>query len=136
VNQWFLLADLFWSSSLPGGLHTCWHTRTALPIFWREPRQWLGSSFLGSLMDCFNCISIWVAAPLALYISHEPLRWLLVWLATSGAVCLLEKIGPEPVFIEQIPKLHEGEPDHGMLRPETRTDIESTNCIVENEPIH
>lgn len=104
--------------------------------FLARTRQWLGSSFLGSLMDCFNCISIWVAAPLALYISHEPLGWLLVWLATSGAVCLLEKIGPEPVFIEQIPKLDEGEPDHGMLRPETRTDIESTNSIVENEPIH
>src|SRR5262249_21000569 len=38
----------------------------------------LGQSFLGRAMDCFQCISIWVAAPLALYLSEHPLEFLLL----------------------------------------------------------
>jgi Protein of unknown function (DUF1360) len=56
-------------------------------------RRWLGSGFIGSLMDCFNCMSIWVAAPLVLFVSTNPLNWAVSWLALSGAACLLERLG-------------------------------------------
>ena len=56
-------------------------------------RRWLGDGFIGSLMDCFNCMSIWVAAPLALFVSTNPLNWLVSWLALSGGACLLERLG-------------------------------------------
>jgi hypothetical protein len=56
-------------------------------------RRWLGDGFIGSLMDCFNCMSVWVAAPLALFVSANPLIWLVSWLALSGAACLLERLG-------------------------------------------
>ncbi|MBV9290578.1 MAG: hypothetical protein JO288_22635, partial [Hyphomicrobiales bacterium] len=52
-------------------------------------RRALGESPIGALMDCFNCLSLWIAAPAALFVSTEPLRWLVAWLALSGAACLL-----------------------------------------------
>jgi hypothetical protein len=56
-------------------------------------RRRLGDGFIGSLMDCFNCMSIWVAAPLGLFVSMHPLNWLVSWLALSGGACLLERLG-------------------------------------------
>jgi hypothetical protein len=56
-------------------------------------RRWLGASPLGGLMDCFNCLSFWVAAPAALAIATRPASWALAWLALSGAACWLERIG-------------------------------------------
>jgi hypothetical protein len=55
-------------------------------------RVWLGDGILGRLLDCFYCSSVWVAAPLALLVCRNPLDRLLVWLALSGAACLLERI--------------------------------------------
>jgi hypothetical protein len=59
-------------------------------------RRRLGDGFIGSLMDCFNCMSLWVAAPLALFVSTNPLVWAVSWLALSGAACLLERLGGAP----------------------------------------
>jgi Protein of unknown function (DUF1360) len=56
-------------------------------------RRWLGDWFIGSLMDCFNCMSIWIAAPLALFVSRNPVVWFVSWLALSGGACLLERLG-------------------------------------------
>ncbi len=50
-----------------------------------------GNNFFGSLLDCFYCLSVWIAAPLALFCAATPLEWLVVWPALSGAACLLEK---------------------------------------------
>lgn len=60
-------------------------------------RAALGDSLAGSLMDCFKCLSLWIAAPAALFVTRSPLMWLLVWLALSGAACLLQRLAPEPV---------------------------------------
>ncbi len=81
-------------------------------------RAHLGSGILGSLMDCFHCLSVWVAAPMAFFVSQRPLDLLLVWSALSGAACLLERIGQEPVVIQPIPPVEQGGIDHGMLRSE------------------
>ncbi len=82
----------------------------------------LGSSLAGKLMDCFFCLSFWVAAPLALVLSRELLGWTLAWLALSGAACLLQRLMPEPqppVVIQQLPEEGRGATD-AMLRTETR----------------
>jgi len=76
----------------------------------------LGRGFAGALMDCFNCLSLWIAALAALFVARRPLAWLFAWLALSGAACLLERLGREPVMIS--PQPSEGELDH-VLRPET-----------------
>src|SRR5215470_7633579 len=80
-------------------------------------RVWLGDRWIGKLMDCFNCLSLWIAAPVALYVSRQPLEWLFVWLALSGAACLLERLGSEPVIIHPGPPPAEGEMNH-VLRSE------------------
>jgi hypothetical protein len=54
-------------------------------------RIWLGGSFLGLIMDCFYCASVWVAAPFAFLITQDVLGWLVSWLAISGAAALLEQ---------------------------------------------
>ena len=45
---------------------------------------------MGELMDCFQCLSIWLAAPIAVFVTHEPGDGLVTWLALSGAACQLE----------------------------------------------
>jgi Protein of unknown function (DUF1360) len=78
----------------------------------------LGQSLVGKLMDCFNCLSLWIAAPAALFVSRKPLEWLFGCLALSGGACLLERIGREPVVIQSIAQSAEGE-IHDVLRSET-----------------
>lgn len=54
-------------------------------------RARLGDSVVGQAMDCFYCLSLWVAAPAALFVTKSPLEWLLTWLAVSATACLLER---------------------------------------------
>ena len=76
----------------------------------------LGASFAGKLMDCFYCLSLWVAAVLAITVTGRFTDWMLAWLALSGAACLLERATQERAVIRNFPQ--EGENNHGMLRPE------------------
>ncbi len=59
-------------------------------------RKWAGDGFLGGLMDCFYCLSLWVAAVAALVVTTRPLSWVVSWLAVSGGACLLERLGGAP----------------------------------------
>jgi Protein of unknown function (DUF1360) len=65
-------------------------------------RSRLGGSMAGEMMDCFNCLSLWIAAPAAIFVVRTPLEWLFAWLALSGAACLLQRFSDEPVAIEPI----------------------------------
>jgi len=80
-------------------------------------REAIGSRPLGELMDCFGCLSIWVAAGFTPYIVRPGRRSgadpVVAWLALSGAACLLERLGDGPAPVEIASQ--EGEPD-GMLR--------------------
>ena len=55
-------------------------------------RARLGDSQAGALMDCFQCVSVWVAAPLTYSVVRRPRDAPVTWLALSGAACLLERI--------------------------------------------
>src|SRR5262245_54417071 len=63
-------------------------------------RARLGHGLVGGLMDCFNCLSLWIAAPAALLVSRRPLVWAASWLAISGLACLLQRLSERPVVIE------------------------------------
>jgi len=54
-------------------------------------RRRAGESWVGGLMDCFYCLSVWVAAPFAVVVSRRARDTPLNWLALSGAACLLEQ---------------------------------------------
>ena len=81
-------------------------------------RARLGQGLAGQLMDCFNCLSLWVAAPAAFFVSRRPLAWTFSWLALSGAACLLERLGQEPVIIQSVSQPREVEAND-VLRSET-----------------
>lgn len=75
--------------------------------------------FWGAVFDCFYCMSLWVSAPFALALGVGSLECGVLWLALSGAACLLQAIpsrqarGAVPaVFFEGEPK----EKGHELLR--------------------
>ena len=76
-------------------------------------RAVLGDSILGRMMDCFYCVSLWVAAPFALLVGRTAQECVLAWLALSGAACLLERIRPDSREPEDVQT--EGE-RHELLR--------------------
>jgi hypothetical protein len=81
-------------------------------------RSRLGKSLPGRLMDCFNCLSLWIAIPAALFVSRDPLVWLFSWLGVSGGACLLERLGAQAVVVQPISESSEGDLNH-VLRSET-----------------
>ena len=89
-------------------------------------RTLLGKSVVGRLLDCFNCVSLWIAAPAALFVSHSLGEWFFSWLALSGGACLLERFGNESGVIEPVHHPFEGEPDH-VLRSETVGNAEQSD---------
>ncbi len=51
------------------------------------------TGFWRSLWTCFYCMSLWVALPAGLSFAAGWVERLLIWLALSGAACLLERMG-------------------------------------------
>jgi hypothetical protein len=73
-------------------------------LFWGEDGPWdlfvrlrrlARDRFFGSLLDCFYCLSLWMAAPLAWLLGHTWLERGLLVLALSGGAILLERISAE-----------------------------------------
>ena len=54
-------------------------------------RKKAGTGFFGTLMDCFYCLSIWVALPFGLWLGVNWWEKILTWIALSGAACLMEQ---------------------------------------------
>jgi hypothetical protein len=57
-------------------------------------RRRLGDGVAGQSMDCPYCLSLWLALPFAALLSTKVIRGAIVWLAISGAVCILMQLGP------------------------------------------
>lgn len=84
-------------------------------------RRRLGGSWLGRLLDCFYCLSFWIAAPFAFWVCEQPLDRGVAWIALSGGACLLQRFSERqspPVNIMPIP----GEEDNALLRSSTQRD--------------
>jgi hypothetical protein len=80
-------------------------------------RSHLGAGPLGGLMDCFQCLSVWVAAPVSVGLTRNRRPDLVVWLALSGAACLLEQA--TGAGLNHLNDNLEGQ-DHGLLRTEAK----------------
>lgn len=85
-------------------------------------RWWVGQGLWGQMLDCFQCLSLWVAAPFAWWVGGSLWEGVVVWLALSGAACLCERFtessAPNPVLMQPLPEAPQqtGEP-HELLRP-------------------
>jgi len=53
-----------------------------------------GGGFVGQLMDCFYCASVWVAAPIACWVAHGWSDRVVTWLALSAGAILVERFIP------------------------------------------
>jgi hypothetical protein len=74
-------------------------------------RRAAGTGFWAKLLDCFECLSLWVAVPFAAMLGNSWVERGLFWLGFSAAAILLEKSttrrrpGPTPVqYFEDEPK--------------------------------
>jgi len=54
-------------------------------------RRAAGSGLWGKLLDCFECMSLWVAAPMACLIGQSWFERILLWPALSGGGILLQR---------------------------------------------
>jgi len=65
----------------------------------------------GDLLDCFYCLSLWMAMPFAWWLGGSSAERLLMWPAISGAAILLERAaGPaRPAYFEDPPELGKGQ---------------------------
>lgn len=90
---------------MPEPLSALWIAIAALGV-WRVthllhaeagPGQWVtrlrhaaGSGWVGQAMDCFHCLSLWLALPFALLVGQGALQTLLLWPALSAAAIAFE----------------------------------------------
>ena len=65
-------------------------------------RRAAGDSFVGRLMDCFYCLSLWVSIPVAWVIGRTTAERILMCIAFSGGAILAERSTTRNV-IEQLP---------------------------------
>jgi hypothetical protein len=54
-------------------------------------RKRAGNGALGKMLDCFYCLSVWVALPVAAALGTTWKERILLWPALSGAAILLER---------------------------------------------
>jgi hypothetical protein len=79
-------------------------------------RQSAGNGFWGGLLDCFYCLSLWIALPAAVLAGHGWKHALLLWPALSGGAIVIERISAknEPA----IPVIYtEDKENEDVLRP-------------------
>lgn len=66
-------------------------------------RRLAGSGELAHLMDCPYCLSLWIAAPIAVLLAEGWRDGVLLWLAISAASCLLQQISARLTRSEKTP---------------------------------
>jgi hypothetical protein len=64
-------------------------------------RDIAGSGFWGKLLDCFMCLSLWVAAPLSFFVGRTTSERFVIWLSLSGSAILIEEHVKKPFIIEE-----------------------------------
>ena len=84
-------------------------------------RTKLGEGFFGTLLDCFHCLSVWVAAPVATLIGVNWREQCFLWPALSGAAILLERLTQRQSTIAIPHYTEDPEANHVLLRQSTTT---------------
>lgn len=82
-------------------------------------RKIAGTSMLGRLLDCFYCLSVWVAGPAAFWIGQGTKERCFLWPAVSAGAILIERLTAPDRPIP--PALYfEGEEKDELLRKTTK----------------
>lgn len=108
-------------------------------LFWGEDGPWdlvvrlrrlAGSSVIGGALDCFYCLSLWIAAPMAWFMGHQWQERVLLWLAFSAGAILLERISAKHTESEEGHSSPMWKPEESQLRPNA-----SPPAIWHEEPL-
>jgi hypothetical protein len=87
-------------------------------------RRRVGEGFFATLLDCFYCLSLWIAAPVAWFIGEGARERALLWLALSAGAILLERATAKAESTQTAIYYEDPEDKDGMLRkdqePSTR----------------
>jgi hypothetical protein len=62
-------------------------------------------------LDCFGCVSLWVAGMAAVWVTGFGLGWGVVWLGVAGGILLVDRVGGEAVVLRHVAE----EADDGVL---------------------
>jgi hypothetical protein len=85
-------------------------------------RSLMGNSSWGTLLDCFYCLSLWIAAPFANWLGGDWKERLLLWPALSSGAILAEVITSKLRRNEVAPAQYFEEPeDSNVLRQKSTT---------------
>jgi len=74
-------------------------------------RRFVGEGFWGSLLDCFYCLSVWIAVPFAYWLGDSWKERLLLWPALSAGSILAERITANSRDKEPPPAVYYEEPE-------------------------
>ena len=66
-------------------------------------RRAAGDGFWGRLLDCFYCLSLWVALPIALLIGSGLAPKFVLWLGLSGGAIALDRALPADASYREDP---------------------------------
>ena len=83
-------------------------------------RRMVGEGFLGRLLDCFYCLSLWIAAPFAFLLGETLIEQWLLWPALSAGAIFLERVLPKEMQAPSAFYFEHEENYDGMLRTEKR----------------
>lgn len=79
-------------------------------------RRRIGEGFFGQLLDCFYCLSVWIAAPLAMLLGKKLGERALLWPALSAGAVLLERVTDRQAGERPVLYVEDKEDDYDMLR--------------------
>ena len=57
-------------------------------------------SMAGRLVTCINCLSVWIALPLSLFVGNSWIEQAVAWWALSGAAVVIDRATRDPFEIE------------------------------------
>lgn len=74
-------------------------------------RHLAGAGFIGELVSCFYCLSVWVAVPFAYLLAENWQHRLLLWPALSAGAILIERVTSgsqpaEPIILQESEDSH------------------------------
>lgn len=78
-------------------------------------RRRAGEGFFAELLDCFYCLSLWIAVPVAWLIGEDWKERALLWFALSGGAILLQRATVQSNTVLSA-TYHEDADDDDMLR--------------------
>ncbi|MBX2991886.1 MAG: DUF1360 domain-containing protein [Bacteroidetes bacterium] len=55
-------------------------------------RRVAGNGFFGKLMDCFYCLSIWIAIPFSWWLAGSWSEGVMLWLSLSAGAIILQRV--------------------------------------------